>query len=565
MNVAGPVIGRRIRHLKRYREVAQILVANGFGWFISELGLTDLLHLPLRWLHLTKGDGTALTTPERIRSVLEALGPTFVKLGQLASVRRDLLPKELVDELAKLQDDVAPQSLEQVKAVLEAELGCTVEDVFASLHPVPVGSASIGQVHRGTLHTGEIVAVKVQRPGMERRIRVDLEILADLAGMAERRFDWAQMYRVTDIVEELRTTLLRELDYQSEGRNADRIRACHKDDTGIRIPRVIWEWTSTKVLVMEFLDGVKLTQTEALRAAGHDPKRLAERAVEAVLSEMLRHGVFHADPHPGNLAALPSGELAMMDFGMVGHLTPELQRHLAGLVIGLMRRDSDAILRTLYRMGVVPDDVDAQRLRRDVDALRDKYYESSFHDIRLAEATGDLFSVAYRHRILIPPDLTLVGKTLMTLEGVVEQLAPDFRMLDIAEPFGRQLLRDKLHPRNVTRQTAKSALEALDMLMDLPQLVRSVLRTVQRGRVKLALDLSSADGALRQLTRIANRISLTILLLALSIFLSGLMVASALAKSPNALWSMPMNDVALGAGAFLVLVIIWSIARSGRP
>lgn len=386
----------------------------------------------------------------------------------------------------------------------------------------------------------------------------------DLARMAERRFDWARLYCLTEVVEQFRVTLLRELDYETEGRNADKIRAIHSDDSGIRIPQVYWDWTTERVLVMEYLDGVKLTQENALKDIGYDGRKLAETTVQAILSEMLRHGFFHADPHAGNLSLLPSGELAMMDFGMTGHLTPELQRHLAGLVIALMRRDSDAILRTLYRMGVVPDDVDNSNLHRDVETLRDKYYDVSFHDIRLGDATADLFSIAYKHKIRIPSDMTLVGKAFMTLEGMVERIAPDFRILDVAEPFGKQILKDRLNPKNLTRQTLKSAYDAVDMLMDIPQQLRAVMRSIQRGRVKLDLDLKNSDRLMRQLTQISNHLSLTVLLLSLSIFLAGLMVASALARVPGVLWSTPVNDVALGAGAFLVLVIIWSMARSGR-
>lgn len=562
--MAGPAIGKRIRHLKRYREVTQILVAHGFGWFIDGVGLADVLDHPRRWLRLSRPERTALTTAERMRRAMEQLGPTFVKLGQLASVRRDVLPLDLIEELSKLQDEVAPEPIERVKFVLQAELGQPWSDVFRELDEIPVGSASIGQVHRARLRTGEEVAVKVQRPGMERQIRVDLEILMDLARMAERRFDWARHYRLAEVVEEFRLTLVRELDYETEGRNADKIRNIHSDEGGIRIPHVYWDWTTERVLVMEYLDGVKLTQPQAMKDAGCDTRKAAETIVRAVLTEMLQHGFFHADPHAGNLALLPSGELAIMDFGMAGRLTPELQRHLAGLVMALMRRDSEAILRTLYRMGVVPDDVDNRRLHRDVEALRDKYYDEAFHDISLGTATADLFAIAFRHRIQIPSDLTLVGKTLMTLEGVVEQLAPDFRILDIAEPFGRKMLKDRFHPKNLKRQTLKSALDAFDMLIDVPQQLRGVLRSIQRGRVKLDLNLNNTDHLMRQLTQISNRLSLTVLLLSLSIFLAGLMVASSLARSPGVLWSTPVNDIALGAGAFLVLVIIWSMARSGR-
>lgn len=562
--VPGASIGRRVRHFQRYREITQLLVANGFGWFIAEIGLSDLLDYPRRWLKKSPPERVTLSTYERVRKVMEQLGPTFVKLGQLASVRRDLFPSALIDELSKLQDDVSPVAMDQVRIAVEAELGLPVDEIFDELDPMPVGAASIGQVHRGVLRTGEEVAVKVQRPDVERQIRVDLEILMDFALMAERHFDWAKHYALSDVVEEFRTTILRELDYQIEGRNADKLREIHKRDGNLKIPEIYWDLTTPKLLVMEYVGGLKLTNRDSMVEQGYDCRDVAEQAVNAILTELLLHGFFHADPHPGNLAVMPNGNLVMMDFGMVGKLSPDTRGYLASLVIALMRRDSEAILRTLYRMGVVPLNVDDGKLRHDVEALRDKYYDVSFHEISMAEATSDLFTVAYKHHIKIPSDLTLVGKTLLTLEGVLEHLAPDFRILDIAEPFGRRLLRERLNPKNVTRDTVRGAFDVFDFLIDLPRQARSIVQGLARGRVKVELDFGEFERIVRQITRISNRFTLSVMLLSLSIFLAGLMVASSLAKSPSQLWSFPFNDIVLGVGVVLGGFVMWSIFRSGK-
>jgi ubiquinone biosynthesis protein len=562
--IPGTSIGKRVRHLGRYREIAQILVANGFGWFIAEIGLSELLDYPRRWFRKAEPERVTLSTYERVRHVMEQLGPTFVKLGQLASVRRDMFPAGLIDELSRLQDDVAPISIQQVRAAIETEFAMPIDDVFLELDETPVGAASIGQVHRGVLVTGEEVAIKVQRPDISRQIHIDLEILMDLAHMAERHFDWARHYVISDVVEEFRTTILRELDYQIEGRNADKLRDIHEKDDNIRVPLVHWDLTTQKVLVMEYVEGIKFANRDLLVEMGYDCRDVAEQTVSAILTELLLHGFFHADPHPGNLAVLPDGGLVLMDFGMVGKLSPEMKGHLASLVVALMRRDSEAILRTLYRMGIVPADVDNLKLRHDVEGLRSKYYDVSFHEISLAQATSDLFTVAYKHQIKIPSELTLVGKTLMTLEGVLEHLAPDFRILDIAEPFGRRLLRERLNPKNVTRDTVRGAFDVFDILMDVPRQVRSLFQGLQRGRVKVELDFGEFDRIVRQMTRISNRWTLSIMLLSLSIFLAGLMIASSLAKSPSQLWSFPFNDVVLAVGVILGGLVMWSIFRSGK-
>lgn len=561
--VSGPTIGRRIRHFGRYREIAQVLAANGFGWFIDEVGLAEILDYPRRWFR-SSSVRQSVSTAERVRRTMEQLGPTFVKLGQVASVRRDVFPPDFIEELSKLQDEVEAIPLQTVRAILERELECPVDEIFRELVEVPVGSASIGQVHKAVLLTGEQVAVKIQRPDIERQIRVDLDILMDLARMAERHFEWARLYALTEMVEEFRITLLKELDYITEGRNADKLREIHSDMETVHIPQIHWELSTGRVLVMEFVDGIKLTQRANLIAAGHDASDVAGNVANALLSELLLHGFFHADPHPGNLAVLPSGDIAMMDFGMVGKLPPEIQRHLASLVISLMRRDSDGILRTLHRMDVIPLGADEVRIKRDIDMLRDKYYDIAFHEISISEATADLFSIAYKHKIRIPSDLILVGKALMTLEGVIEHLNPEFRILDVAEPFGRRILKERFNPKALSQQSLKSALDAVDLLIDLPRQLRAALQTLQRGRVQLDLDVNQSDRIVRQLSRISNRWSVSILLLSLSIFLAGLMVASAMAKSPETLWALPVNDIALGIGGFLVLAIVWSIIRSGR-
>ncbi|MFD1673497.1 ABC1 kinase family protein [Alicyclobacillus fodiniaquatilis] len=561
--VGRQILGKRVRHLSRYKDIAQILVANGFGWFIDEIGLSDVIDIPRR-LFSRKQERQTLTTAERIRLVIEQLGPTFIKLGQVASLRADVFPSELLDELARLQDEVPPVPFSAVQSIVETELGQPLAEIFSVFDEVPVGSASIGQVHRAELLGGQEVAVKVQRPDIVKKIEIDLDILMDLARMAERHFSWAKHYSLSDVVEEFRYTLMNELNYTIEGHNADKLRSIHAEDQHVKVPEVNWDWTTTKVLTMEYVRGIKLTNLKLLEEAGYDAHLIAERAANAMFTEMLVHGFYHADPHPGNLAVLPDHSLLFMDFGMVGRLTSDMKRFLASLIVGLMRGDADAIIRTLYRMSVVPPDIDDNKLRRDVEGLREKYYDMPFQQISLGEATSDLFAVAYRHQIKIPSDLALVGKTLITIEGVVEALDPSFRILNIAEPFGRMLLKERISPKNLRKSTLRGALELFDFLSDLPKQLRAMMDGVSRGRIKVQLEMSEAKPLIRQLIRMSNRLSLSILLLSFSIFMAGLMIASALAKTPSRLWAFPMTDIGTIVGLILLCLLIISIWRSHR-
>ncbi|WP_188881900.1 ABC1 kinase family protein [Alicyclobacillus cellulosilyticus] len=559
---------RRVRHLRRYREIVQVLVRSGFGWFIDRVGLQSLVTLPKRMLHRGSppqpGGPGPRHTFERLRQLAEQLGPTFVKIGQVASLRPDLLPLELIQELEKLQDQVSPFPFQDVVAILERELGRPMAEVFQSFSEQPIAAASIGQVHQAVLHSGETVAVKVQRPGVAASIALDLEILLDIARRAERHFAWARQYQLAAAVEELATALQNELDYTIEARNAERIRAQFRRDETVVIPRVFWEYTTSQVLVMEYMAGPKLTDKAGLAELGLDRRLLAERLTRAVFRQLLVHGFFHADPHPGNLAALPGHRILFLDFGVVGHLTPEMKDHLADLIIGMMRRNSALIVRGLLRMGVVPDDVQLTRLRRDIDRLREKYYDVPLRDISLGEAVRDLFSVAHRHRIQIPADLTLVGKALLALEGVVRDLDPGFRILDVAEPFGRRLLEEKVNPRRVARKAANQAADWMELLFQLPRQLQALSQQLGQGRLRVQLLLPELEELMAKLDRISNRLSFSVILLAFSIFMSGLMIASSVARPGSRFLASPVTSAGLAIAVLMMLWLLWSIFRSGR-
>ncbi|OUM87640.1 MAG: 2-polyprenylphenol 6-hydroxylase [Bacillus thermozeamaize] len=563
------MFGKRMRHLSRYREIAAALMRHGFGMIVEEIGFDHILSLPQRVLFETREkdarpEKSGKSVGERIRLVLQELGPTFVKLGQIASTRPDVIPEEIIRELEKLQDQVPPFSFQEVRNIVEAELGGKLETLFPEFEATPLAAASIGQVHRARLWSGEKVAVKIQRPHIASVIETDLEILQDLAMLAEHRLAWAARYHVRDMVDEFAKSLRTELDYTIEGRNAEKIFKQFKDDRQVYVPKVFWDYTTRKVLTMEYVDGVKLNELDKLKQHGYNPKRLAERLVTTMLRQMFNAGFFHGDPHPGNVLVLPGEVIALIDFGMVGRLTPEMKHHFSSLVIALMRQSTDGVIKAVLRMGLVSDDVNLAQLRQDVEQLREKYYGVPFSQISLGEAVNDIFRVAFRHAIRIPPDLTLLGKALLTLEGVVETLDPGFRILDIAEPFGRQLLKERLRPKSVAETVWKRVSDYGELLFGLPRHVKDLTSLLKQGKLRLEISIPELDLFLKKLDQIGNRVSFSIGLLAFSIIMVGVIIGTTMGRASTLLWRIPAIEIGFGMATLMFLWLLVSIFRSGR-
>ncbi|GGM18388.1 ABC transporter [Paraliobacillus quinghaiensis] len=549
--------------MQRYREIAMAFSHNGFGYIVKELGLYELLSLPRR-LFLNEQETHRKTTGERVRFFLEELGPTFVKMGQLASTRSDLIPPDIIQELEKLQDHVPPFTYDEVKMIVEEELGEDMDQIFDVFDQTPLGSASIGQVHYAVLKSGERVAVKVQRPNIAKRIKTDLEILQQLAVLAEHRLTWAANYQIKAVVDEFSRAILAELDYNVEGRNADRIAKQFEDESTIYIPKIYWEHTSKKVLTMEYIKGTKLNNLDAIAEDGNDAKVLAERVAHSVFQQILVDGFFHADPHPGNVTALPKDVVAFIDFGMVGRLTPDMRTHFSTLVIALMRQSTDGVIKALTQMGTLPDDVHMDRLRLDVDELRDKYYDVPMSQVSLGEAVNDLFTVANLHRIQIPTELTLVAKALLNMEAMVEKLDPEISIVKIAEPFGRHLLKQRYHPKKIAADLFDQWSEMEDIVTDLPKQLHKLASISKNGKIPIEVNLPKAEWAVRKLDRISNRISFSIVLLSFSIIMVGLILGSAISGQASLLWSIPAIEIGFVIAILMFLWLLYSIFRSGR-
>lgn len=549
---------RHYRHLGRYREIANVLARYGFGMLVDQLGLRGLL--VSRSMSEGKERETRLTGPRRLLGALQELGPTFVKLGQILSTRPDLLPRDYIEELEKLQDTVPPFPFPQVEELLERELGLPWSEIFASLSPSPLASASIGQVHLAQLKSGETVVVKVQRPGVERIIEVDLEILFDLARVLETRTAWGKQYGLVSIVEEFSRSLSAELDYSQEGRNADRMAGLFKDDPRVVIPRVYWEYSTRRVLVMEYLEAIKISDTERLKAAGYNCPRIAQHLVEIILKQIYEFGFFHTDPHPGNLGVLAGERLVLMDFGQVGHMSQDTREKAVDMVLAMVRYDVDGVMRSLLEIGVVQHRVDRASLRRDLSFLQEKYYGLPLAQIKVGEALRELVDLSFKYQIRIPPEFVLAIKCLITTEGVVQQLHPQISMLELAENFARQVLRRRFELRNVRRSVEHSLLEVWYLLRSLPRRWENVLGLLEEGEIKIVLEHKNLPDFSSRLSRISNR-------LVLSILLGSLIIGSSLMaqRSPGGLFqNLPVAEIGFTIAAAIGFWLVISIIRSGR-
>lgn len=552
----------RYAHLQRLRTIANTLARHGFGYFIDQLGLSTFLS------RRAKGERFHLSRGERLRQALEELGPTFVKLGQFLSTRPDLLPRDVINELARLQDEVAPFSTEEVCEILGAELGEGWEEVFVSFEPEPLAAASIGQVHRASLPGGQKVIVKVQRPEVARIIHTDLEILHYIAQVAQRHSVYGKIYDFVAMVEEFSRALKQELDYTAEGRNADRLRQLLAEEENVYIPRVFWEYTTSRVLTMEFVDAVKLNEIEEILRRGYNTKRIANNLLRAFYRQVLVEGFFHGDPHPGNLAVLPGEKIVFMDFGLMGTLSEEHRREAIRLVLGLVRRRSQEVIQAMINLGTVPADLDFKALRREIDSLRDKYSHARLKDIKLGVAINELLDLAFRFRIQMPIEFTLLAKALLSLESLVTTLDPDLSFIQLAAPYVSDLVRRHYRPQAIWRRVEEDFWAYLSLAQELPQQVKGILNRLNRGDLTLRLEHQELKAFFRHLEGAVNKLSLSLIFLAFSIIMAGLIISAGLGALPltagRFFFRLPVLEI---GSAIALIVFIWlllAIFRGGK-
>jgi ubiquinone biosynthesis protein len=543
------------RQLNRVRHIGAVLVRYGLAELATRLGLEG----KLRFGRKPQPEVAALSEPERLVKAFEELGPTFIKLGQLLSTRPDVLPLDYLKALTKLQDNVPRISFAEVERVIATETCRLPDDIFAEFDREPVAAASLAQVHRARLATGEEVAVKVQRPGIAEVVEGDLAILASVARFIERHQPDLAVYDPVGLVNEFSRSLRLELDFIHEGQNADICRRNFADDTTVAIPKIYWDYTTRRLLVLELFSGVKATDAAGLGQAGIDRAGLARSGSRVYMKMVFEHGFFQPDPHPGNLVVMSDGRLGVIDYGMFSRIDDETRDLLVDMLIAAYRQDGGRLTRLVLKAGSKTARVDESSLRADIQDMLDRYYGASLRDMSLGRAMRELLSVSRRHRIAVPAGLSMLMRGIATVEGLGLLIDPQFNFIEEMKPFLLRLARRRFGPLGWFKDLRRYEADFESMARDLPADLRQISDWLKRGEIKLQIDHEELRQIARNLSGSNNQLAAAIVLAAIIVGASLLVVAA-----PTALKSLvPAIGVAafLAAGAIGIYLLLAVLRR----
>ncbi|HTI51253.1 MAG TPA: AarF/UbiB family protein, partial [Planctomycetaceae bacterium] len=489
------------RNLGRTREIVTVLLNHGFGDVVERLRLMSYLRWWRRVILRRSEPPPALTVAQRIRLALEELGPAFVKFGQVMSTRPDLVPPALIAELEKLQEHVSPFSGAEACRILELELGAPVERLFARFDPQPLAAGSLGQVHRAWLADGTALVVKIRRPTAVHDIERDLSLMGDLAVLIERHLPEAEVFDPVGLVSQFARTIRRELNFYREGRTMDEFRRLFRNDATLHIPVVVWDRTTEAVLTMEFIDGLKISDRDALIAAGLNPAEVAANGARIFMKMAFEHGLFHGDPHPGNLRILRNGVVGLFDFGMVGRVEEEKREQLVDLFVGVTRGDVRGCVDQVLLIGKPFRPIDRPLLQSDVRDLIDSFYGLPLEAINIGNLLSDFVGILSGHSIRYPADLMLLIRAIITLEGVGRELDPEFNLAAHLAPLVERLVQERYNPQKMAARMVGDARMLLGVLHDLPIHVGQTLAKLSRDDLRIQLEHRHLDHLITEVDR----------------------------------------------------------------
>ncbi|BBA69619.1 AarF/ABC1/UbiB kinase family protein [Geobacter sulfurreducens] len=554
-------LNRNIRSLRRYRQIVRVLVKYGFEHALSLMGLSRFVARGRRLFRKPEPELARLSPAERMRLALEELGPTFVKLGQILSTRPDVIPRSFVLEFARLQDQVPSFPFEDALDQIRRELGRDPEERFSFIDPEPLAAASIAQVHRARLVSGEEVVVKVRRPGVVEAVETDIDAMMGLAVLAERHLPRSDIYDPVGLVKEFARTIRREMDFAREGHTIERFAENFAGDPTLYFPTVHWECTARGLLTMEFINGIKVSDTAALERVGMDRRLIARRGADAFLKMVLTHGFFHGDPHPGNVLILPDNVICLLDYGMVGRLDTQLKGYLTDILLAIVQRDVDEVISLLLYSGEIADTLDTRALKRDLTGLIDNYYETPLQEIEVGRVLLEFLEVITTYHIKFQPDLMLLAKALVAIEGMGRELDPAFDMVEHLRPFMKQAVRDRFSPRQLIREMNSNLLSYFTLARNLPRDLKELLNRINRNKFKIDLEHRGLDRAMREFDKSVNRLSSSLIIAALIVGSSIVMQTD---KGPKFLDFPVFAFMGYTIAGFIGLWWVVAIIRSGR-
>ena len=545
------------RDIKRFNQIIGVLFEEGFDFLLDKIKLRQNVPITKRLnSRASKKDGVK---PEvMLRKTLERLGPTFIKLGQILSVRPDLVPKEYSKELEKLQDKVPEFSFNEVKSIIEKELGRSMGHLFLDFEKKPIASASISQVHKAILKNGDKIAVKVQRPDVKRMMETDIEIMFYFANLLEKHNEKIKIFRPAKIISEFKEWTEKELDFRLESRNAKRFYENFKGSKTVRIPRVYDELTTEKVLVLEFINGIELNNINEIKRKKLDFNEIIKNGFDAILTQVFVHGIFHADPHPGNILAMRNNSIAFVDFGIVGYFDERLKNKCIDLLCGIAEQDEELIMQTLTSMGMEDDDIDYEQLKSDISLIIQPLQSSSIKDIKVSKILEAIIDIGLRHKLKVPAPLVLFGKTIITLEGMALEYDPDFKIIESIRPFTDRLIAKRSSPLYIWKSFIHGVDRYRKFADDFPEKAERALDKIQRGTIKVDIEDTDIKTLALEIDRSSNRV-------AYGLLIAALLIASAILiqfqKGPAVLGIPLLSFFSFFFASILLFVLFISIVR----
>jgi ubiquinone biosynthesis protein len=546
-----------VRNAERMRRITEIAVKHGFGYFFERHNLRNLIPVRIRRTERLPG-----SRGEHIREMLDEMGPTFIKFGQLLSTRPDVVPADILVELQKLQDEVRPFPVEQAYETIESELGLTVERLFLEFDNEPIAAASIGQVHRAVLPNGEPVIVKVQRPDAEAQVKADMDLLYQFAHLLGEYSRQDLLLDPEGLVDQFSRGLKSELDYRIEARNAERFGQLFEDDPSVVIPRVYWQYSTSRVLTLEYLEGTQIVDVDLDLLNMSQRKSLATLVAECWLKQIFVHGFFHGDPHPANILLLENSTIGLVDFGIAGRLSGEDRQNIINLFVDVTNEKIENIPRRLASLGVgFPREKEAEF----VVELRDlfaKYYGAHLDDLDPVSVFRDIFGTIYRLKLKLPTQYLLLDKAVATLEGITSQIYPSFNVLEFARPYARAFIRKRYQPQNLAARGSVELQNYVGLLMDFPSQVHDTLEQVRQGEIRVNFVHRNLEDFSHRLTVLTNRMVVAIVLS--SLILGSSIIGLFAEGGPRILGISVFALFGFMVSGFFGLWLVGGIIRSGR-